>query len=303
MKLLQKDQSLIKSEFFSKDESDAAFKLPGFSPHNFQMSFLNNISSIKPQHDKPGTILKTSDAHNLSTFLKNNHGNLQNSKEIKNEFSMRFKQNSSGIMNSLQLISNSDKSKPQHDFPLMQSFQSKNLNSSKFQSIMPTSGNKDIPIAKITSSQTPSMNSLVKSMKQYPNVSISHSQPPLQNVQVNSSLLTMNQNQVSVKDISMGPMNPSQSNEKLTNPSVIDQDLVNFAILFKLLQKKKKLAEMHDQLVKSTSQSNLETNTEDLRWVKQSVTQIDKTLKNVWLSLKLRDTTITSNFCYFIFFY
>ena len=76
--------------------------------------------------------------------------------------------------------------------------------------------------------------------------------------------------------------------------SVIDNDLVNFAILFKLLQKKKKLAEMHDKLVKSRSETNLESNSEDLQWVQKSVTQIDKTLKNVWLSLKLRDTTITS---------
>ena len=51
---------------------------------------------------------------------------------------------------------------------------------------------------------------------------------------------------------------------------------------------------MHDRLVKTRSETNLETNIEDLKWVKKSVTQIDKTLKNVWLSLKLRDTTITS---------
>jgi hypothetical protein len=135
--------------------------------------------------------------------------------------------------------------------------------------------------------------------KAFPHISpmnLSHSQP-LNKMPLTNSLFTLapkTSNSLTEPIKPNNAMKPVLQTETQTKSSVIDNDLVNFAILFKLLQKKKKLAEMHDKLIKSTSESNLDSNAEDLEWVKKSVTQIDKTLKNVWLSLKLRDTTITS---------
>ena len=60
-----------------------------------------------------------------------------------------------------------------------------------------------------------------------------------------------------------------------------DQDMLNFAILFKLLQKKKKLTDHFEILVKRGGSQA------DLEWLLKAVGHIDCMLQNVWISLKL----------------
>lgn len=287
VKLLQKDQSLLKSEFFSRDEGDVGLRASGMSPHNVQFGLLKNLNN-QPAFGIP----KANDSQNLSSFLK---GNPASQRDNKNDLSMPlFPPNPSALVESLQIVSQSDKLKASNDFPLIQSFPSKNLTNSNFQFMHSGPIVKNLPALKLDPSKNSSMKSLNKPFVSLNPTSLIQSQPQLQKLQssLNSSHF------VPKAEAPPGPetkQNRGQpASEKQGKPSVIDKDLVNFAILFKLLQKKKKLAEMHDRLVKTSSHSSLETNLEDLKWVKQSVTQIDKTLKNVWLSLKLRDRTITS---------
>lgn len=291
VKLLHKEQSLIKSEFFSRDESDQPFKVPRAGLPS-QMNLFNNAPSTRNVGEKGFGIPKANDLQNLSSFLKTNQQGT--SQKDQNDFSIPlFPQNSSGLNDSLQFISQSNRNISKKDFSMLQSFQSKNQTSSKFQSILSNSAVKDLPQLKVSPSHDASIKSISKPLSQVQNISLTQSQ---QVNPLNNSLFAPNlkaKSEANNLQSNQSPVNANQGDLQ-AKPSVIDHDLVNFAILFKLLQKKKKLAEKHDQLVKNRSESNLDTNNEDLKWVKQSVTQIDKTLKNVWLSLKLRDTTITS---------
>lgn len=298
VKLLQREQTIIKSEFFSRDELDPSFKVPHsiLTPHqNQQIKFFPSINSVGNQQDNSFSIPKPNDNPNLSSFLKTNTSPLLGQKDSSNDFSIPlFPQNVSGVLDSLRHMPRSDKSNSKSDFNLLPSFQSKKSTSSKFQSIVTNSRPKEVLNSKVSPSQVSSLNPSIKPFNQLQSLSLARSQP-LSKFPLNTGLFTptpviANQGNVQVKN----ETNKTNALETHTKPPVIDNDLVNFAILFKLLQKKKKLAVMHDRLVKTRSETNLETNIEDLKWVKKSVTQIDKTLKNVWLSLKLRDTTITS---------
>ena len=277
VKLLHREQSLVKSEFFSRDESEPSFKaLP--TPQS-QLHF--NLFSQLHAPEKTFSVPKGTDSQNLSSFLKTTQP-FPAPKEPHNDFSMPlFQQNVSGGLDSMKLGSRSDKSLAKSDFSLLPGLNSANANSGKFQSILNNSLMKDFVPPQVNSSQN-SSGLTQKPFKRVSTLGLTQSQP-LSKLPLNNQLFTVHPAQTEV------PKTDTQ-----TKSSVIDHDLVNFAILFKLLQKKKKLAEMHDRLVRNRSQSNLDTNTQDLKWVKQSVTRIDETLKNVWLSLKLRDKTIKS---------
>ena len=288
VKLLCSEPSLLKSEFFSKESLEPSFKMPNLAFPNQNVNFFPSIKS-EGNVEKSFSIPKVSDNQNLSSFLKTNTSPLLNQKDPPNDFSIPlFPQHVSGVLDSLRIMPPSDKSNNKSDFNLLPSFHSKQSNSSKFQSLITKSRPKEPLPPEISPSQALSLESSGKTFKKLPPLSLAKNQPQAK-FGLNSALFTPTQ----VK-------NENIINEAQAKSSVIDNDLVNFAILFKLLQKKKKLAEMQDKLMKTRSETNLETNTEDLKWVQHSVTQIDKTLKNVWLSLKLRDTTITSKWRRFL---
>lgn len=284
VKLLQQDRSLVKSEFFSRDDSDPSLRasrpvLPG--PPHFQF-----FNPLQPP-DKAFSVPKISDSQNLSSFLRTTKPPFAANKDPQSDFSMPlFPQNVSGGLESVKLAPRSEKSLGKSDFSLLGGLNSANANSSKFQSVIGTSLMKDFPPAQLNSSQNSSAG-LNKPFKPVVTPGLSQSQP-LVKLPLGNSLFTLAPQPKSVLESQVGAVTGQ------TKSSVIDNDLVNFAILFKLLQKKKKLAEMHDRLVRNRSETNLDANTEDLRWVKESVTHIDQTLKNVWLSLKLREKTIKS---------
>lgn len=189
----------------------------------------------------------------------------------------------------MKLAARSEKSLGKSDFSLLGGLNSANVNSSKFQSVLGNSLMKDFVPNRLNSSQNSSTKPGPTPFKRVATVCLSQSQP-LAQLPLANSLFTLATQPKSMVE----PPKNLLGGQTQTNSSVIDKDLVNFAILFKLLQKKKKLAEMHNRLMRNRSESNLDANMEDLRWVKQSVTHIDQTLKNVWLSLKLRDKTIKS---------
>ena len=289
VKLLHQEKSLVKSEFFSRDDSEPIFKTPRPTPLVHSGMNMNLFGTLN-NNEQAFSIPKVNDSQNLSNLLKTINPSNTINKNSGKEFSMPlFPQNVSGVLDSLRLSSRNENSS-KSDFPLISSIPSRNQNSSKFQSLMVNSLINE-------SNPKKGPNHQRKPFPQMPAMNLSHSQP-LKKMGLSNSLFTLapktaNSLSESIKTKN-GLTSSTGQGETQRKSSVIDNDLVNFAILFKLLQKKKKLAEMHDKLVKSRSESNLETNTEDLAWVQKSVTQIDKTLKNVWLSLKLRDTTITS---------
>lgn len=63
----------------------------------------------------------------------------------------------------------------------------------------------------------------------------------------------------------------------------LDRDLLNFAILFKLLQKKKKLTDHYEFLADPT----VNRSRKDLDWLDKAIEHVDQMLQSVWLSLKL----------------
>lgn len=273
VKLLCRDQSLVKSEFFSRDDSES--HAPA-SQNQLHLTFL------PPGPEQPFSVQRGTNSQNLSSFLRTNQTPFAPPPEAPPDFSLPlFGKAVSGTPDSVRLGAPSEKTISKPDFPSLRGLGSMKQGSSKFQSVLGNSMLKDFAAPQLNTSQKSSG----QPSKPFKRVStgISQSQP-LNKPGQGGSLFVLPPAALDSKETPRA--------ETRTESSVVDKDLVNFAILFKLLQKKKKLAEMHDRLVRSGSEADLETHSEDLQWVRRSVSRIDGTLKNVWLSLKLRDKTI-----------
>ena len=324
IRLTYKDNNFSKSEFFPRETSQASFKAPKDNSYIFPSFPKKDLV----EHPK-GTLLDQT--QNLMSSVNSNQNrslfplNMISKSHLLNEDTYKKSKES------LSLLSNSNF----HKIANFQSVKPKlSLADSSFKDFINSDGKSNkfhlnVSLQSNTfqppSVQVSALNNMALSLQPRltnpvrPLVSISKSaiqnnevdssnlQFPLTrqtsgNVPINGDLIIAN----TEPKTELGQV-PSETINKNTDLSAAvsinrasNSDLINFSILFKLLKKKKKLTNHYTKLLKNRSETNLDTNEADIQWVQKAISGLDQILKNVWLSLKLKDKSWTG--IYFIYF-
>ena len=299
VKLFHRENVLIKSEYFPKNLSESSFKTPklkGTPLGNMTHGFFQSGANFEKGFTLPKKVNESDnsgfEAHHSNFFKKDNVVAMK-----KDSHTLQVLPGLGNLKNSIRLSNVSDFNRVQNlAFPIQKSQRESHPLFEKINSNQDKEGSTFLKLSNTNKSFSQNIHS---------NISLTRNQQMSQlNVLSKSQnpLFSFSENKPSNQEVSVNTLNQAGGSKALESENqdrnIIkeafrDKDLINFAILFKLLQKKKKLAEKHHELIKTQSESNLGTVEQDLTWIRKSVQAIDHTLKNVWLSLKLKDKTLT----------